>query len=332
MHLLHYNYNYFPYNCARVFIRLYLQVTRCSVPEVQCLLITLITKNITLFDTHFLLETFRNLLVIPCPTVRQQTVSLFHCLTRLDPTQFQQLADVFLENIALEAPYHSLALSLSFVLEFAHTTAVSGRSASLQVQLLELEAHTDNEILVQVNSVLEAINRTVYVPKNEPAPRIEDSVDRVADFMATAQNVSTLLELSTSNLSAKIYSIKRELPFLVRLGRVDLLQLADISVALVVRLLDMITQDSSQDESFTAPSFEETFVIIEATVSGDDEFCKRVGKLVWEVISGLLELLCSIGKLMACLVMTQFVLQQECGDITRALSNIGDTSLKCIFR
>ena len=157
-------------------------MNRSSNPEVQTLLITLVTKNLSHFhaaDASFILATFTNILTVLCPTVRQHTVTSLHCLIPFANTQtFLQLVDLFLDHISPDVPYHAVALSLSFFTKLSGVPCVAARTQDLEASLSKLDWVSDSDIRMQANGLRGALKISPV-----SVPVVRQSFDSVGEFM-----------------------------------------------------------------------------------------------------------------------------------------------------
>ena len=293
----------------------------------------LISRNIKdFYGTEFLAITFQNLLTIPCPTVRLHTIASFQSLKffakSINPSM-SLLVDIFLRNIYLEASHHSLVTALNFFIVLQNYVS-SGcltecQTNSLQTQILELKCHSDTDISSlagKIENVLHSKTESLKSNKN-------NSGDHAFKYlMEEVEKVTGLQNISQTDIPSKIIPVKRAI---TDLSTKKVVILTRVAVSLISKLLNMISHNNSDNTQFySAPSFEETFVIIQTTVSGDETFCKNAGKSVWSSIASLLDLLNVTGTVLVDLTMKGYLTDSV--SFVEDLYAVGDICLKCIFR
>ena len=293
----------------------------------------LISRNIKdFYGTEFLAITFQNLLTIPCPTVRLHTIASFQSLKSfaksINPTM-SLLVDIFLRNIYLEASYHSLVTALNFLIvlqNYISTGCLTEfQTISLQKQILDLKYHSDTEISSLAQKIERVFNSTTESLKSNNI----NCGDYVFDsLMEEVAKVTGLQNISQTDIPSKVIPVKKAI---ADLSAEKVLNLTRVAVSLISKLLNMISHNNSDNAQFySAPSFEETFVIIQTTVSGDETFCKNAGKSVWSSIASLLDLLNVTGAVLVDLTMEGYLTDSV--TYVEDLYAVGDVCLKCVFR
>ena len=306
------------------------QLNKSSLSEVQSPLIMLIARTIKDFsETDLIISTYQNLVTIPCPTVRLHAIASFQSLKPLAKSNHASmtlLIDLFMENLYMEAPYHTIVIALNFfnVLQSNLDTCLTDvQRNTMKEQIMQLINHTDTEI----SSLAKRIQNNLDLHRKSEHC-IKNSCEIFTSFLDEIEKVTGLQYISQIDIPSKVSPLKGEISNMSTQNIVDITR---ISVAFINNLLDKISHSSSDSEPiYSAPSFEETFVIIQAAVEGDETFCKNTGKSVWSAIAGLLDLLSVACGILVELTMEGYLID---GDMFAAdLYSIGDVCLKCVLR
>ena len=279
---------------------------------------------------------FEHILSMNCPTVRQHAICSLKVIiqqAKHDKSDLGVLITLFEQFIRIDSPYHQCMLSLNFFCFLlqkhkfsAHDEAISKLSTRFQELI---DQHDDMDIVNLVKECLTycTLNAEANSERANENGNIFGSGETITNFLNAASAVDYISSFSEHKIGSLISLLTQELSY--DIDRNQLCVTAKASLLLVRKLLGMISEDAT---GYSAPSFEESYLIVARAFHDDEDQTRTATKLIWASISDLLKLNDKIFQLMIRFSMDLYISDQPDFGITDIIDKTGETCIECIFR